>query len=334
MAVAIDQGFASVVREALHEFIGSGLVDDALADELLKTLREYPNAFHPKAQLRSATLTVGAYRAAGGEGYAGILAGAAAEAYSAALCVYDGLTDGDRRTGSTDHQVAPALMVLASCLLERLRHTTGMSQNWGPVYGRLLKVGAGQFDDVQLQAAELVGLEQARDMTEAKTGAYGDALALVGAIAAGAEPHIQATLGLFGHFIGTCGQLIDDISDATTVGAATSDIALRKKTLPIVFFLSTSEENLLLTNVRRMYLAGDLSDADQLQVRIAIEESGAVQFCLTLANWYLAKAEAVLQDLESQRCDTSLLRALSSRLYELPAYDYQSGELSTFRPSP
>ncbi len=308
MALGSAQQFAPLVKAAITSALTSGAAAPSFRGRLEKVLQQRPHPLHADSPLRPAHLALGAYRVAGGKGEGGIPAAAAMEVMISASHVLDAVADGDRHTDPSDGQAGPALIFLASRLLESARRPDGASVDWSPVYAKLLHASGGQQRDVELQAEAGATLHDAKAMTEAKSGSIGEAIALAGGLSAGAGGEVLSRIGLFGRLAATRSQLIDDATDASTRAPGTSDITLRKKTVPIAYFLHTRGDDVQRDHIRDLFLAGGISKTDELEIRRAIEASGAIELTLTLAHWYRMKAESLLEQLELNSCPTQLLR--------------------------
>ena len=328
----MDRSFAEPLRAAVQEALSSGILAQEFREQVVATLRERPGVLHPDAPLRAAKLAVGGFEAAGGTGSVGVQTGAAAELMMTAAHLLDRLADDDGDASSGDLQVAPALLFLTGIILNRIHASAGLCFDWSPLYIRMTTVCSGQQADINLQDDNYPTLEAARLMTENKTGAFGEAITLAGAIGAGACPTLQAQLGKVGNLLGTCSQLIDDASDASTRAPTTSDISLRKKTVPIAYFLGCRGDRADWDKLRDRFLDRGLSMAEERMMRLAIEESGALQLTLTLGNWYRMKAESALDALDAQGCETRLLREMACELRnpELPRSELAAASVSGF----
>ncbi len=302
---------AEPVRRALLTALDESMADATFRTKVAGVLGEFPHALHPRAELKAAAMAIGAFEAAGGHGGGGILAGAAMEVLLTGCHVLDRLADGDRTCTPADLQIAPAMLFLAGNLLERARRALGAASpvaDWSPVYERMTAACAGQQMDIDLQSRDSATLEEARTMTELKSRAFAEAMALAGAIAAGASAETKATMASLGRCLGTRSQLLDDASDASTAAPGTSDIRLRKKTVPLVYFLTCGGGRSDWDRLRDRFLAGGVTPEEEGRIRKAVEETGAVSFALTLANWYRIKAEGILEGLRANGCETAPLR--------------------------
>lgn len=328
----MDRSFAEPLRAAVQEALSSGISAQEFREQVAATLRERPGVLHQDAPLRAAKMAVGAFEAAGGTGSVGVQTGAAVELMMTAAHLLDRLADDDGDATTGDLQIAPALLFLVGIILNGIRASVGFCLDWSPLYLRMTTVCSGQQADVNLQDENYPTLEAARLMTEDKTGAFGEAMTVAGAIGAGACPRLQAQLGDIGNLLGTCSQLIDDASDASMRAPTTSDISLRKKTVPIAYFLGCRGDRADWDRLRDRFLAGGLSMAEERVMRLAIEESGALQLTLTLGNWYRMRAEAALDALDAQGCETRLLREMACELRnpELPRSELATVSVSGF----
>ncbi|MET9499786.1 family 2 encapsulin nanocompartment cargo protein polyprenyl transferase [Streptomyces sp. NPDC006552] len=143
-----------------------------------------------------------------------ILAGDALQAQAQRLLVED------------PHPAAPAAVArLAACVVE---------------------LCAGQSMDVALESRDPreVTLEETLTMAEAKTGALLGCACAIGGLLAGADEEEVEALDAFGRAAGLAFQLIDDVigiwgESARTGKPAGADLAIRKKSLPVVAALAS-----------------------------------------------------------------------------------------------
>jgi geranylgeranyl diphosphate synthase, type I len=101
----------------------------------------------------------------------------------------------------------------------------------------------GQHADCAFEARERVGLPECLEMARAKTGALLGAACALGALYAGAGHEAVAAMDAFGRQVGLAFQLVDDLigiwgDPAVTGKPAGSDLAARKKSLPVVAALA------------------------------------------------------------------------------------------------
>jgi geranylgeranyl diphosphate synthase type I len=130
-----------------------------------------------------------------------------------------------------------------------------------------LSLTHGQYLDIAFESRESVSVDEYLHMISGKTAALLGATAAIGATLAGspAIAHYEA----FGRELGLAFQVQDDIlgiwgDEAFTGKPADSDVATRKKTLPVVYALERSEK------LRALYAA------PEVDVPAAIAEMDAV----------------------------------------------------------
>lgn len=301
---------AAQIRSILEAALRADIAEESFRRRLVDVLAEYPNPLHPKSDLKPARTALGAFEASGGRGPAGSLAAVAVETLIVGCHVLDRLADRDRASTSADLQLAPALLFLTGKFLEQAQQATGALLDWSPVYENMVAACSGQQLDVDLQEHSAPELERAKRMTELKAGCFGSAIILAGAIAGQSSPQVRTELATLGLCIGASGQLIDDASDASLAAPTTSDLRLRKKTVPIAYFLNNRGDRPDWDALRDTLLAGRLSPENESRLREAVEESGAVAFTLALSNWYRIRAREILEGLQRRGCPTSLLEEL------------------------
>jgi geranylgeranyl diphosphate synthase, type I len=108
----------------------------------------------------------------------------------------------------------------------------------------LLELCAGQSADMAFERRSDVGVEECVAMAAAKTGALLACACELGALAGGGSGRQCRLLGRFGRHVGLAFQLVDDLlgiwgETAVTGKPAHSDLANRKKTLPVVAALAS-----------------------------------------------------------------------------------------------
>jgi geranylgeranyl diphosphate synthase, type I len=156
---------------------------------------------------------------------------------------------------------------------------------------------AGQADDMAFESRSSVTVEECLDMERGKTSALLSCAVSLGAILAGApDPTVEA-LAEFGSHLGTSFQAVDDVlgiwgEPARTGKPVGSDLSQHKKTLPVSLALARAGDSL--PELRRL-LDSDLSPADVERARTLIEESGAREETVALADAHLDMALAALE---------------------------------------
>ncbi|MFE6801459.1 family 2 encapsulin nanocompartment cargo protein polyprenyl transferase [Streptomyces sp. NPDC057681] len=212
-------------------------------------------AGHAGKAIRPA-LVLAAVRAVGGAPEFAVRAAAAVELVHNFTLLHDDVMDRDttrrhRPTawtvfGDADAILAgDALQALAQRLLAEDPHPAAR-----PAAARIaacvMELCEGQVADVALERREpgQVTLDECLVMAEAKTGALLGCACAVGGLYAGAGEEEVAALDGFGRQAGLAFQLIDDVigiwgDPARTGKAAGADLAVRKKSLPVVAALAS-----------------------------------------------------------------------------------------------
>jgi len=173
-----------------------------------------------------------------------------------------------------------------------------------------LELTRGQYLDLQAEDAAQASLDYYWQMVQAKTGALIAAACLAGGLAGGASAAHADALADFGLHLGLAFQVQDDVlglwgDPALTGKSATSDLARRKKTLPILFGLERCAEF-------RALLAEPCAAAQVPRMLAALEACGARTFALAEGARMTERAYAALGR-------AALLPEYDSALQELTA---------------
>lgn len=189
------------------------------------------------------------------------------------------------------------------------RAIQGLSDAAGPVDRRMAALSVlnvaiagmitGQWQDIEFESLPSVTVEQYLGMVGGKTGALLGAPLEMGAILAGAEATVAATLGKWGYEVGLAFQIQDDYlgiwGDPGQTGKSnTNDIARRKKTLPIVLGLQSP----LAAEVIRSAFATEPDAAAIERVTSALARAGADVMCREEARRHARRAEELLQSIQ------------------------------------
>jgi geranylgeranyl diphosphate synthase, type I len=155
---------------------------------------------------------------------------------------------------------------------------------------------AGQADDMAFESRESVTVEECLSMEEGKTSALLSCAVSLGAILAGAPASTVDALAEFGSHLGTSFQAVDDLlgvwgEPARTGKPVGSDLLQHKKTLPVSIALARGDGR---ADELRQLLANDLSPADVERARVLLEECGARDATIALADAHLTAALAAL----------------------------------------
>jgi geranylgeranyl pyrophosphate synthase len=153
-----------------------------------------------------------------------------------------------RELGEEATMVAGAALIPAAAVQAmRACEDLGCSKETGKAVTQTLLEAAGAGGMVGGQWIDLLGEGQSFDAVKLdglhrrKTGALLAASLVMGGLAAGAPPHVRASLQEYGAAIGLAFQIADDILDATqsaeTLGKHPSDAALEKSTYVALYGL-------------------------------------------------------------------------------------------------
>ena len=207
-----------------------------------------------------------------------------------------------------DHLFARAVEVMLAAGLRRAPEATRY------YLGVCRETAAGQYLDLDLTGAplEMVTLFQALRVALLKTARYGFvAPLLAGAILAGAEPTVQATLERVGRQLGLAFQLRDDLlglfGDGQVAGkAGDADLRERKPTFPVLaaYQRAPAEARAELSG---LWSEGAIDDAACDRARALVEAHGGRALTERAAARATAIARRALQDLPSARGMRALL---------------------------
>ena len=259
--------------------------------------------------LRPALATLSA-RAAGAHPPRGVRAAAAVELVHAFSLLHDDIMDEDRTrrhrpTAWTVFGRSPAILAgdaLLGLATEVLLDEGGCgaveaARRLGLATRRLI---AGQAADLEFERRQDVGLEECRRMAADKTGSLLACACSIGAVAAEAPPALVAALAAYGAEIGMAFQLSDDLlgiwGDPRATGKpALSDLAARKKTLPIVAALAGET----VAGRRLAVLLADPTPLSETGLREAaglVEEAGGRAWTEKQAQHHFDAAERILSE--------------------------------------
>lgn len=126
---------------------------------------------------------------------------------------------------------------------------------------------------------------------EAKTGYFLETSCRLGAMAAGVPAPVLEALAQYGHHIGLAYQVVDDlldwVADPEKLGKAVGgDLAAGIFTLPVIYALGQPEP----AGRLKTLLAGEDLPRRVPQVRRVLEQSGALEYARSQAQWHVAEA--------------------------------------------
>jgi geranylgeranyl diphosphate synthase, type I len=186
----------------------------------------------------------------------------------------------------------------------------------GALQDMLVEAAVGQHLDMAYEGMPYrdVTAEMSGQMTEKKAGALIGGACRMGALMAGAPEDVAALVWRFGRQVGGMAQLANDIQDVLPLGTQVvtpdgsdaliappkTDLARRKRTLPIVFALR--DESPEPNAVQRAFAAGpDAEGIDEDAMRRAVMEAGGVNFAHLVLDVYRNNAAEALEALEALR---------------------------------
>jgi geranylgeranyl pyrophosphate synthase len=258
--------------------------------------------------------------ALGGQLEPSIAAAAAVEFVMAATDVIDDLVDDEW----PDQLAPPARAVNAILALTSLsqRCVSDTAAQLGAERALLvgdimargtLAAAAGEDLDLLLETTNEVSEELAHDMTRRKAGSLVAMACQVGAAVATDDARVLELVGSFGTHVGIVAQLLNDLAgidpDSPRRG---TDIQRRKKTLPVAYALCCERDEK--HDVLGTWYASraQLSERDELQVRLQIRSLGAAHYGWVVAEAHRRQALAVLRTLSraSGHQSVARLRAL------------------------
>ncbi len=201
-----------------------------------------------------------------------------------------------------------ALQVLAHQVLLEASPDTGPAAS-SELADATAAMIAGQADDIAFEKRRNVTVEQCTAMSEAKTGALLGCASAIGAILAGAPDATVGALRDYGRHLGLAFQAIDDLlgiwGDPDTTGKpASSDLTLRKKSMPVVSALAAGgaeadELRLLMLGPEDAELPlGPLGPDEVERARYLVEACGGREWTAVRAK---ANLDAALGALERVR---------------------------------
>jgi geranylgeranyl diphosphate synthase type I len=152
----------------------------------------------------------------------------------------------------------------------------------------------GQYADMSFETLEAVNVDEYIAMIIGKTAALLALSTELGALIAGAGDEQVEQYRIFGLNLGLAFQIQDDIlgiwgDEQLTGKSAATDIATRKKTLPVLFALAGNEK------LRRLYDNVHVEDDFVGLVVAELDKSGAHQYAIEKATNYTGKSMASLE---------------------------------------
>ncbi|QIS24767.1 polyprenyl synthetase family protein [Nocardia terpenica] len=238
--------------------------------------------------------------------------------------IHDDVMDGDRtrRHRATVWSVfgIPAAVLAGDALwtlaLQVLCESSPASgEAMGMLCAAMQAIVRGQSADTNFECRDEVGLPECVAMAADKTGALIGCACALGALYGGGNPAQIDRLRRFGEHLGLAFQLVDDLlgiwGDPTTTGKpAGSDLANRKKSLPVVAALHsrTSAGDELASLYR---LDRPLTAAELVRAAILVEASGGRRWARSQADRHAASALRLLNNTATHPPTATALTAVA-----------------------
>jgi competence protein ComQ len=297
------------------------------ADELRELLQSEASAFPGLEWVRLALQTPGkllssdsggftwgllpllVIEAAGGQPRTGMPLAAAADCLIAASDVLDDVEDGDAASGlervcgiPTAINVATFLVFMGQVAIHRLADQ-GLRAEVVCAVGRVLARAAvracgGQQRDIN-QDDELLSESGYLEMVEAKSGALVEGLCHAAAIVAGASSQAIGWYAQFGRNLGIALQISNDVRAVSIRQHQRNDLALGKRTLPLVFALEHAPT--LAQQCVRTGHAQLLEPSRGQRLADLLERGGGILYASVVADVHFEKAVACLEQADSPK---------------------------------
>lgn len=148
------------------------------------------------------------------------------------------------------------------------------------------------------------------DIINRKTAALFSACSEAGALCASTDENIIQNMSLFGHYVGMCFQIRDDIFDydsSADIGKPTgNDMKEGKLTLPLIYALNHSNDEYM-QKLAHKVKSGEISD-DEIDELVSFTRSnGGIEYAEHVMNTFADKAKDVLSSYPDGEIKSSLM---------------------------
>ena len=148
------------------------------------------------------------------------------------------------------------------------------------------------------------------DIINRKTAALFSACSEAGALCASTDENVIQNMSLFGHYVGMCFQIRDDIFDYDTsadIGKPTgNDMKEGKLTLPLIYALNHSNDEYM-QKLAHKVKSGEISD-DEIDELVSFTRSnGGIEYAEHVMKTYADKAKDVLSSYPDGEIKSSLM---------------------------
>jgi geranylgeranyl diphosphate synthase type I len=185
-----------------------------------------------------------------------------------------------------------------------------------------LELCEGQYLDVEYENRLDVTIEDYLDMAAKKTAALFAASTSLGAYLGSEDDKLVDSFHLFGKELGIAYQICDDVLGIwgveESIGKSAGDISQRKKTLPVVYGLRSSDGGAG-KRLEKLYSQKSIKGDDIKEVTDILDQLGARDYAENLAEQYYGKAVA---HLEATRLDISRQAPLKETACSLLKRDF------------
>ena len=157
-----------------------------------------------------------------------------------------------------------------------------------------LELTEGQYLDMTFETETDVSLDDYLRMIRKKSAALIACSTRLGALLGGAPLRVIEAYASFGENLGMAFQVVDDIlgiwgAEGQTGKSTSTDILARKKSLPIIYALSSPE-------LRRIYAQDQIEDRDVDRVVAILEQARAREYAEQMARKYSEQAARKLEE--------------------------------------
>jgi len=229
--------------------------------------------------------------------------------------------------------VGCALQTLASfALSEMLPHVSQKKVYDAQRYINriMLRLCHGQQLDISMtKTQEIIYLDQYLDVVSGKTAALFEAAAYIGALCAGASKRDQKLCQEFGHYIGMCFQLYDDMvgvwgTKERGLDKPSLDLEKRKKTYPVIYAYSMLDEPSRQELLGLYYTHGVMHRDSVKRVRQMLEQTNAMQATKAQGDAFL---EMALTRLKNVRGNKEVIEKIEQWVKYVTAKQLQSVDM-------
>ncbi|MFI7123182.1 polyprenyl synthetase family protein [Amycolatopsis sp. NPDC049868] len=255
-------------------------------------------------------LVLSSAEAVGGQAEAVVPAATAVELVHAFSLLHDDVMDGDRQRRHrptvwaafgvpTAVLAGDALLALALRVLAESGHS-GASASLAALSEAVAELISGQSADMDFETRGHVAVDECEVMAAGKTGALLGCASAMGAQLGGGNRRQVECLREFGEQMGMAFQLVDDLlgigGDHRVTGKSVgADLARRKKSLPVVFALSSGTA--ASAELARLYrLERPMTASEVISAATAVEAAGGMDWARREADRRMTEALSRLRD--------------------------------------